>query len=68
VPHLPADEFPPLADYDFGSNLMKKSFPVSNKMNDVFSFSTRSLLHVTSLLSTWTRNRGGFGATCFGDF
>ena len=33
VPHLPADEFPPLVDYDLGSNLMRKSFPVSDRVN-----------------------------------
>ena len=28
VPHLPAEEFPPLADYDWAPHLVKKSFPV----------------------------------------
>lgn len=27
VPHLPAEEFPPLADYDWASHLVKESFP-----------------------------------------
>ena len=28
VPHLPAEEFHPLADYDWALHLVKKSFPV----------------------------------------
>ena len=28
VPHLSADEFPPLADYDYSKNLVKRSFKV----------------------------------------
>ena len=28
VSHLPAEEFPPLADYDWATHLVKKSFPV----------------------------------------
>ena len=28
VPHLPREELPPLADYDYSRNLKKKSFPV----------------------------------------
>jgi hypothetical protein len=28
MPHLPADEFPPLADYDYATNLAKRSFKV----------------------------------------
>lgn len=28
VPHLPIDELPPLADYDYAKNLVKRAFPV----------------------------------------
>lgn len=28
VPHLPAEEFPPLADYDWAPHIVRKSFPV----------------------------------------
>jgi hypothetical protein len=31
VPHLPAEEFPPTADYDWAPHLMMKSFPVRHR-------------------------------------
>ena len=32
VPHLAVDEFPPLADYDYAKNLVKRSFKVSRSL------------------------------------
>lgn len=43
VPHLPAEEFPPLADYDWAPHLVKRSFPVR--------FHTAYILHAI-LIST----------------
>lgn len=34
VPHLAADEFPPLADYDYAKNLVKRSFKVSPSLTE----------------------------------
>ena len=33
VPHLPISELPPLADYDYGKNLVKRSFKVSYSLD-----------------------------------
>jgi hypothetical protein len=33
MPHLGAEEFPPLADYDYARNLKKRAFPVRPLMS-----------------------------------
>ena len=33
MPHLPWEELPPLADYDYAKNLVKRSFPVGRVQN-----------------------------------
>jgi hypothetical protein len=48
VPHLSNDMLPPLADYDYTKNLVRRSFKARTSLKPLRPFLTRSA-------STWTR-------------
>jgi hypothetical protein len=47
TPHLPASELPPLADYDWAKNLIKKSFPVGSFFT---SYTLQMFIHCSILI------------------
>ena len=55
VPHLKHEELPPLADYDYIKNLVKRSYPVSPPIHLMTHLHKLTCGDSTSILSTERR-------------